>query len=412
MKITLGVTGSISAYKSIELLRLLVKDGHEVKVVLTKGALKFVKAELFSYLGASEVFTSQDDFKFPHDSKSQLNGSVLHVELTKWSDKLVIAPLCANTLSSFVTAQSNDLLTSLFLAWPKEKPILSFPAMNTQMYNHPFVKDNLERLSELENTYVAPTLHGELACGDHGAGKLLEVEKIYNLTLSLNPCLDSKSRKNILLTTGATVAPLDSVRFVTNASSGKTALPFIMKALEKGHVVVAVAGIYATKELDLFFDHPNFTLIRVKTAQEMLQKVNEEFPKCDTYISMAAIGDFHFEAKENKLKKSQLSGTLPILRSPDILAEMLSQKKDHQVIIGFAAESQLTDEVLIEKMKRKPVDMLIGTEVNSGLIGESLPKGFGTDAAVYRIIDSNHIITAPLTLNKSELAQTVAQKHY
>jgi phosphopantothenoylcysteine decarboxylase/phosphopantothenate--cysteine ligase len=192
MNITLGVTGSISAYKSIELLRLLIKEDHEVKVVLTKGALKFVRPELFSYLGASDVFSPEDDFSFPHKSTTALAGNVLHVELAKWSEKLVIAPLSANSLSNLINANAGDLLSSLFLAWEKQKPILVFPAMNTHMYHHPFVQKNLRQLGELENLFLGPTQVGELACGDTGEGKLLETDKIFQLIKSLNPCLSDK----------------------------------------------------------------------------------------------------------------------------------------------------------------------------------------------------------------------------
>ncbi len=412
MKITLGVTGSISAYKSIELLRLLIKEGHEVKVVLSAGALKFVKAELFSYLGASDVFTPEDDFSFPHNSKTALKGNVLHVELAKWSDKLIIAPLSANTLSSFASAGACDLLTSLFLAWERHKPILVFPAMNTQMLSHPFVQANFEKLAQLENIFVAPTQAGTLACGDEGAGKLLEVDKIFHLSISLNPGQRPKETKNILMSAGATVAPLDSVRYLTNASSGKTSIPFIIEALNSGHKVTVVAGTFATESLDFFSDHPNFLLKRVKTTNDMLESIDQFFPKSDIYISMAAIGDIHFESSQSKIKKSELNSSLAILRSVDILKTMLEKKKEHQILIGFAAETELTDQVLVKKMKRKPVDMLIGTEVDSGLVGNSSLKGFQTNSAFYRIVDSDHRITPLVELTKGQLAKIVAHKYF
>ncbi|MCR9204958.1 MAG: hypothetical protein NXH75_10295, partial [Halobacteriovoraceae bacterium] len=252
MKIALGVTGSISAYKALDLTRKFTKEGHIVRVILTRGAEKFVRQETFSYLGAERVYSALDDFK----SYSGDEGPVLHVSLSKWADKLVVAPLSANTLAKFSQGNAEDLLTSLFLAWKKEKPILLFPAMNTEMLTHPFVIENFDRVSDLTNTFLSPTQSGVLACGDEGAGKLLDINEIAELTYSYD--LHS-SGKEVLLTAGATLSPLDDVRFLTNASTGKTALPLIRRALQLGHKVKAIVGKNATREIDYFLCHPNIS---------------------------------------------------------------------------------------------------------------------------------------------------------
>lgn len=396
MKLLLAVTGSISAYKALDLTRKLTKEGHSVRVILSKGAEKFVVKETFSYLGCEKVYSHTDDFKPTEEGE----GNVRHVFLSQWADKFIIAPLSANTLSDLVHAKANDLLTSTFLAWKKGKPILVFPAMNTEMLNHPFVSENLERLRTLSNCFVGGTQSGILACGDIGAGKLLPVDEIAALIYSTSL---NKSGKSILLTTGATLAPLDDVRFLTNASTGKTALPLIEKALERGHTVQCIAGKFATQALENYIKHPCFELTRVVTTKEMSKEVHERFSSSDYYISSAAIGDFEFQTNSGKLKKAELSKMLTINKSQDILASVLKVKKDNQIVIGFAAESVLSDEVLTEKIQRKPVDLLIGTQVSSGLVDKQT-QGFGTDQAQYRFAYPDGGITPPSQLTKEELS--------
>ncbi|GEM_PF-374167 len=400
MKIALGVTGSISAYKAYDLVRIFIKEGHQVRVILTKGALQFIKQETFLYLGCSAVYGPEEDFSSKSSEDIELSNPVLHVALAKWADVGLIAPLSANTLATFCQGMAPDLLTSLFLAWRKEKPLLAFPAMNTEMMSHPFVQENLKKMAELPNVLLGKTQSGELACGDIGAGKLENIEVIARLTKTYNLLQNSKS---VLITTGATVAPLDSVRYLTNASSGKTSLPFVEDCLQRGFSVTVIAGIFATPELDYYKDHPLYQLIRIKTTNDMYKEVIEKFPKCDLYISSAAVGDFEFHQFNGKMKKSQMDKNLPIKKSPDILEEVLRIKKEHQKIIGFAAEASLDETVLKEKYLRKPVDLLIATEVNNGLTSDKAITGFQTDRANYRFMTNNDL-TSPASLTKKEMA--------
>lgn len=406
MKIVLAVTGSISAYKAIDLTRELSKKNHSVRVILTRGALQFVKTEIFTYLGAQEVYLPEDDFGEKAARDKELQSTVLHVGLAKWADQLVIAPLSANTLANLCQGRASDLLTSLFLAWKREKPISLFPAMNSEMLSHPFVKKNFKRLEELEYIWCAPTGIGLLACNDEGAGKLLEVNKIISLieTRSLK-----KTDKVTLITTGATVAPLDNVRYLTNAATGKTAIPFIEEALLRGHKVICLAGKYSTQEIQNFEAHPNFEFHYFTTTGDLAEKVEKLFPLCDAYISTAAIGDIEFIPSEKKLKKASLNKALEIRTTQDILATVLTMKKDHQKVIGFAAESELTDEVLREKFQRKPVNLLIGTQVDSGLQKES-PQGFGTDQAHYRFMTSPDQMSPLTLLSKKEMVVKACQE--
>lgn len=405
MKVLLAVTGSISAYKTLDLARDLVKKGHEVKVVLTKGAEKFVVPEVFRYLGAKAVFSATDDFNYP---KNETDAPVLHVDLAKWTDKLVIAPLSANSLSRLVHGEANDLLSSIFLALPQDKPILVFPAMNTQMLNHPFVKENfemLEKLKSLPQLLVHPTANGKLACGDTGEGKLADVK-------TMSEMIESYSYENnphsILLTAGATLSPLDSVRFLTNPSSGKTSYLLAKQALSKGYRVKVIAGLQATRDFDHLIHHPNFSIERVTTTEQMNSAVLAQVENYNHYITPAAISDIKFDLSEGKLKKDKLNDSLPIKKDEDVLSNVLKIKKQNQKIVGFAAESDLNEEIMIEKYKRKPVDLLIGTLVNSGVNGKG-QKGFNVDEAEYMILEDGKKFQS-YQLKKQDLASMIIER--
>ena len=228
MRILIAVCGSISAYKSIDIVRALVKEGHQIKVVLSKGAENFVVPQVFRYLGAESVHASDSDFKYPSSKADK--GTVLHIELAKWCERLIVCPLSANTLAKIVTGEASTLLTSIFLALPKDRPCIFYPAMNSEMYTHPFVIENFKKLKSLPNAFIFPTQKGILACGDIGPGKLLETEKIIETIPTINP-FSNKEKLTILISTGATISPLDPVRFLTNSSSGETGYIFAKKAL-------------------------------------------------------------------------------------------------------------------------------------------------------------------------------------
>lgn len=404
MKYLLAVTGSISAYRAYDLLREYLRAGHNVRVILSSGAEKFVSAQMFRYLGAEAVYASEEDFKYPHHVTD--TGTVLHVELAKWCDKFIVAPLSANSLGRFARGEATDLMSSVFLTIEQHKPILMFPAMNTHMLEHPFTREHLTQITKLKSLkqiFIHPTMEGELACGDVGSGKLAPIEEIAALTETWNA--NSKNKK-VLITTGATVAPLDNVRFLTNSSSGTTGYALAQESLARGFETVVVAGIYATNKLELLKYHPGFTLIRVRTPSEMLSAVQPHFKSATAYISSAAVGDIEFEMSQGKLKKDQLSNTLTIKPGVDILKTVLSERTSEQTIIGFAAEYDLSDDNLKNKMARKSVDFLVGTEVDNGLVHSQNVKGFRTDSANYAFIYPNGNIVRE-TLAKSQMAKLV-----
>ncbi|PIP95494.1 MAG: bifunctional phosphopantothenoylcysteine decarboxylase/phosphopantothenate--cysteine ligase CoaBC [Bdellovibrio sp. CG12_big_fil_rev_8_21_14_0_65_39_13] len=407
MKILLAVSGSISAYKAYDLLRSYLHQGHTVRVVLTKGAEQFVQAQMFRYLGAEAVYSSQEDFLYPKQVAD--NGTVLHIELARWCEQFVVAPLSANTLSRLARGEASDLLGSIFLSLEQNKPILIFPAMNTFMLDHPFTREHLndiKRLKSLHQLFIHPTLEGELACGDVGSGKLAPIDEILELTQSFTA---NKNNKKMVITTGATVAPLDNVRFLTNSSNGTTGVSLAREALAQGYDVTVIAGIYATANLDLFRAHPRYTLERVRTPQEMLDQVEKYFPTCDIYISSAAVGDIEFVSTEGKLKKEKLSQALEIKPGVDILKQVLAMRTVKQKLVGFAAEYELSDENLHAKMERKKVDYLVGTKVNNGLLGNGVITGFRTENAHYAFLDPQGKIER-IELSKSQMAKHLLDK--
>lgn len=385
MKILLAISGSISAYKAYDLTRELVKNNHQVKIILTSGATKFVTAEVFSYLGALEVYKAQDDFQAKN---------VLHVDLGRWCDTFLIAPLSANTLSRLVSGQADDLLTSTFLAYPKDKPILVFPAMNTEMLSHPFVELNFEELKKLKslnNIFVSETNSGLLACFDEGAGKLPEIFEIIDLleTIKFHP--QKKSDQHIVITTGATIAPLDPVRYLTNSSSGITGYYLAKNFLALGFKVSVIAGKNATLKLERLQKHPFFKLQRTTTVDDMYQTVHQVIKNATHFIAAAAVSDIEFHYTDQKVKKDSMENHIAIKPAKDILKSVIELKNNQLKIIGFAAETDLSDAVLEKKYTSKPVDLLVGTKVHNGL-QSGTETGFNIGQADYRLMKNNKII--------------------
>ncbi|RPJ79184.1 MAG: bifunctional phosphopantothenoylcysteine decarboxylase/phosphopantothenate--cysteine ligase CoaBC [Alphaproteobacteria bacterium] len=405
MKILLSVCGSISAYKSLDIARGLINNGHQVKVVLTRGALKFVVPEVFTYLGVSDVYLDDDDFK---------HKNVLHVDLARWCETLVIAPLSANTLSRLAQGSASDLLSSVFLALEPEKTIAVFPAMNSLMLKHPFTQENLSELKKLKtlnNVFISPTNSGILACNEIGEGKLPSVEEIIELIPTLKGPfgVDKTTKKKVVITTGATIAPLDPVRYLTNSSSGITGFHLGITALKHGHEVVMIAGKNACAQLNLLIKHPDYKLIRVTTVNEMHDIVHSELGNASAYISAAAISDIEFDVSFDKIKKESISDSLKVKKATDILKTVIAAKIPNLKIVGFAAETNLSEEVLTKKFDSKPVDLLIGTKVNNGLISNSELQGFNVDNADYRFMEKG-LVTLSRALSKSELAEIIFQR--
>ena len=400
MNVLVGVCGSIAAYKAFDLVRGLSKNGHRIRVILSAGALEFVRPEVFKHLGAEAVYLPQDDHKADAALFEGLDSKqVLHIALVRWAQQFIIAPMTANTLNKLASGLADDLLSCSFLAAAEALPKLLFPAMNPAMWENSIVKKNRAVLESLPNTLVHATGSGEMVCGEHGDGKLATVDEI--LALSQAWLLPSNS-KRLLVTTGATIAPLDPIRFLTNSSSGETGYVFAREALAQGFHVDLIAGKNATQKLDWLLAHPRFNLIRITTTQNMRDEVLKRFGACDVYISSAAIGDIHFETSDHKIKKDQIRNQLSVFNSPDILKEVVSLRTAKQMIIGFAAETELTIEVLEKKWQSKPVDLLVGT-----LVGHT--QGFGQVDPHYMLYLGNKNVLFNGQLSKTQLAQKILE---
>jgi phosphopantothenoylcysteine decarboxylase/phosphopantothenate--cysteine ligase len=395
MKILLGITGSIASYKSYDVARLLVKNGHQVKVILTAGALEFITPATFRYIGVEAVYLPTDDFVPSH---LQQNATVLHIELVKWADKFVIAPASANTLSRLALGITSDLLTSVFLAFGK-KNILIFPAMNTEMWNNPRIQEHTNKLQSLPHLGMINPITGLLACGDTGAGKFPEVHSVVDLIETYAPL--AKKNKTVVITAGATASPLDPVRFLTNPSSGRMGLAVAKSFLEAGYKTIILAGHQCTEDVNNLQGHPLLTVIKTPTTALMKEAALKVFLDADLYISTGAIADIEFDTASIKLKKEMMGTSLPFRQAADILKEVLSLKK-HQKVVSFAAETDTTEAVFAEKMTRKPVDLMIGNKVSNGLIGSTEIEGFQKSHGSYYFIHP-HTTHGPLELSKKDL---------
>lgn len=394
MKILIGVTGSIAAYKAYDLCRALIKKNHQVRVVTTRGAEQFIKLETFKYLGAEEVYSSHDDFNLKN---LESNQTVLHIELAKWADQLVIAPLSANTLGRLALGLCDDLLVSTYLAW-RGKPVLLFPAMNTFMWQQPRTQEHLKSLSQISYNEFYNPVSGTLACGDIGDGKLLEVESMVQM---IETHAQNLKNKKVVITAGATAAAVDPVRYITNPSSGKMGVSIARSFLKAGYEVVVLAGHNCTDELEYLRPNPHLTILKTPTTAMMRKEALEHFPQSALYISSAAIADIEFDTSSKKIKKIDLGESIHFHQAPDVLKEILGLKKSDQKVVGFAAETETTKDIFMEKMKRKPVDLMIGNPVGNGLFGHYL-KGFQKDEGSYFFVTMNSL-SGPFELTKKDI---------
>lgn len=393
MKILVAVTGSIAAYKSPDIVRGLVNQGHEVKVVLSKGALEFINPQVFKFLGALETYLPEDDFNHP---------GVLHIQLAKWLDTFALVPASANTLAQLAGGYCPDLLTSIFLSLEPEKVKVIFPAMNTFMYQNPLTQKNLNALQTLPNVYLIDPDGGMLACGDEGPGKMPEVKGI----IELIPLLANRTvNKKVVITAGATLSNLDPVRFVTNPAKGGSSYVIAKRYLQAGYQVHVIKGQHVIEDFKYLPKHPHYSCQTISTTQELLQAVQALQNQFDIYISPMAVSDIAFTYTDHKIKKKTLSGNFPFQFAPDVLKYVVEHKLPHQKIVGFAAETDLLDQTIQEKLSRKPVDLLVANLVNSGC-NQQPKQGFGTTHGHYKLVTPQEVQEFT-NLAKSELAQKI-----
>jgi len=353
--IVLGVSGGIAAYKSVELLRLLVKGGARVRVIMTTYAQAFVGALTFKALSGQTVCT--DLFEEGDDA------SIRHIDWADQADAVVIAPATANIIGKLANGIADDALSTFMMV--VTCPVILCPSMNTNMFESKVVQRNLEILRS-DGLFVIDPKSGSLACGTIGPGRLPEPHDILDRTVSFLTPKDLKGRK-ILVTAGPTREPMDPVRFISNPSSGKMGFAVARAAEYRGGNVTLITGPANLS------DPNNISVIRVNTAKEMALAVFENMTNSDIIIKTAAVSDYRPKNPlEQKLKKENDELVLSLERTQDILKE-LGKNKDKQILVGFAAESEHLEQYAAQKLTEKNLDIVVGN-----LVGR-FDSGFNAD---------------------------------
>ena len=365
-KILVGITGSIAAYKSILLTRLLVKAGAEVKIVMTPSAKDFVTPLTLSTLSKNPVVTEL----FTDDSWSN------HVNLGRWADVMVIAPLSCNSLAKMANGFCDNMLLATYLS--ATCPVVVAPAMDEDMWHHPTTKQNLEKLESFGNK-VIPVEKGELASGLYGDGRMAEPETIVQFIddhFFLNH--DLQGRK-ALVTAGPTFEPIDPVRFIGNHSSGKMGIAICEELAKRGAEVHLVLGPSNIK-----VSHQGIKVHKVQTAEEMYDTAIKLFPATDISIMSAAVADYTPVTKSmEKIKKGSETVTVELTKTKDILKTLGEKKYNGQILVGFALETTNEREYAISKLKTKNADIVVLNSLNDE------GAGFGHDTNKVTIFEKN-----------------------
>ena len=349
--ILLGITGGIAAYKICTLIRDFKKNGANVKVVCTPNSLNFVTKLTLQNLSQNDIFVEEFDIK---DWKPE------HISLADWADVMVIAPATANTISKIATGIADNLLTSIACAFSKQMFIA--PAMNCHMWENPNVQENISKLKTQGVEFIEPE-SGFLACGYLGKGRLCSLDKILNAVGEYFSFSQILKGKKVVVTSGGTIEDIDPVRYISNYSSGKMGFSLAKVAQKMGAEVVLIT----TKEV-----RASFRVVRVKSAREMQNALDNEFETSDIVIMAAAVADYRVKNySEQKMKKTESDTlTLVLVKNPDIL-KYLCEKKTHQIVVGFCAESENLIENAKVKIRKKNCDYLVANDISRHDIGFS-----------------------------------------
>ncbi len=356
MRIVLGVTGGIAAYKAAELARLLIRSGHEVQAVLTRSAEEFIRPLTFASLTGRKVIT---DIFSSASPDATLSSAVEHIGVAQEHDLLLIAPATANTLAKLAHGLADDFLSTMYLAFTG--PVVLAPAMNDKMWAHPATQANLVAL-RARGHYIVDPGTGFLACGTLGHGRLAENEIILAaveaaVEAALQPPVRDLKGEHLLITAGPTQEPLDPVRYLTNRSSGKMGYALAQAALERGATVTLVSGPVSLKP------PVGAQVVQVRTAQEMYDVVIANLDTATTVIKCAAVADYRpAAASSEKIKKAGTPLTLELTPTTDILAE-LGRTKGNRILIGFAAETGNLRDYATRKLEAKNCDMIVANLV-------------------------------------------------
>ena len=388
-KILLIICGGISAYKSLELIRLFKKHGTEVKTILTKSAKKFVTPLSVVSLSKEKVY---DDL-FDKENETQMD----HISLSRWADVILVAPATANTISKLSTGSSDDLASTVILA--SNKDIFLTPAMNVRMWEHPSTKQNLNKLKSYGYKIIGPEI-GDMACGEFGEGKMTEPTDIFQKIKVYFSELNKNKKLKALVTAGPTNEYIDPVRFITNKSSGKQGYALAKSLSKKGFQTTLISGPTSLKIDD------GINLIKVETADEMLKATQENLPT-DVAIFSAAVADFKVIKKKNEKMKKQEYLNLELEKNIDILNYVSKHNSLRpKLVIGFAAETNDMQENAQKKLIEKNCDWIIANDVSNNSIGFN--SDFNEVSIFYK---KKHIKNEKLAMKKkSALSEEIVER--
>ncbi|TCK88003.1 phosphopantothenoylcysteine decarboxylase/phosphopantothenate--cysteine ligase [Natranaerovirga hydrolytica] len=384
--VVIGVSGGIAVYKVCDLVSRLKKLNAKVHVIMTRSATEFVSPLTFQSL--SQNYVVVDMFEEPK------TWDVEHIAIAKKADIFVVAPATANVIGKIKNGIADDMLTTTIMA--TQAPVLMAPAMNTNMYLNPIVQENIKYLRERQYKFVEPE-SGRLACGDLGVGKLADNDRILkSIKQILLPQTDFKD-KNILITAGPTREWIDPVRYISNPSSGKMGYALAQAAIERGAKVTLVSGpVTIDKPKGLY----HFT--SVETANEMYETVMTNLSPQDIIIKTAAVSDYRPKDKfENKVKKDKVNTNLELISNPDILYTIGKNKKEHQFVVGFAAETNNIIEEGMKKLIKKQLDLIVVNDIQSD------DAGFQSDTNIVTLIDKNKNIREVPKVTKATLSHII-----
>lgn len=387
-KVILGVTGGIAVYKAADLVSKFKKRGANVEVIMTEASQEFVNSLTFQTMSSNPVHTSM----FNKINKSDVE----HISLAQKGDIILVAPATANTIGKIANGIADNLLTTVIMA--SNKKVVFAPAMNTWMYNNPIVQSNIKKLENLGYEFIEAGT-GILACGDYGAGKMAEPEDIVDYIDSALTEKDLKG-KDIIITAGPTIEAIDPVRYISNHSSGKMGYSIAKEAFKRGakvHLISGPTSLKAPKGVDV---------ISINTTDQMFEEVGKLFRNCDILIKSAAPADLKAkEYKKNKIKKDDLKDELfrvDFIKNPDI-AEYYGNKKQKQIIVGFAAETDDLIENAKLKLKKKNFDFIVANDITKK------GAGFKTDTNIISIIDREKTENYSV-MTKEEIAKIILDK--
>jgi len=390
MRITLGVSGGVAAYKAAELVRLLQQDGFTVQVVMTRGAREFITPLTFAALSGQKVIT--DLFEKSPTGEANVDSAIEHIAVAQRTDLLLVAPATADVLAKFARGIADDFLTTLYLA--TIAPVIVAPAMNVNMWNHAATQENVEKLRARGVKVVNPD-EGYLACGMTGAGRLAGQQEIVAAVRETLHAQKDLLGEIIVITAGPTREDLDPVRYITNRSSGKMGYAVAEAAARRGARVTLVSGP-VTLEPPAGVEH-----IAVRTAEEMRHAIVERLPVSTIAIFAAAVADYRpAETQTEKIKRNKHPLTIRLEPTPDILAEA-ANTKGVRLIVGFAAETDHVAENARKKLASKNADLIVANDVTAE------GAGFDHDTNIVSLFSRDGRDLALPKLSKSEIAQRI-----